>query len=120
MNTQQLLAPVSRTLASVPRARINSLLSLAQVLGWVGLTRNRSRWANRSALLTGGVLLGAAAALLLTPASGRDLRSRLGKRAGGGVGRQVGKVVGEQVGAHPVTAAEVARKAHDIFAPKDR
>jgi hypothetical protein len=120
MNTQQLLAPVSRTLAIVPRGRINSLLNLANVLGWIGLTRKRSRWANRSAFLTGGVLLGAAAALLLTPATGRDLRSRLGKRAGGGVGRKLGKVVGEQVGAHPVAAADVVRKTHDVFASKER
>jgi hypothetical protein len=118
MTKQQLLAPVKRTFANMPPVRRYSLLGLNAVLGRVGLARKRSRLASRSALITTGMLLGAAAVLLLTPSSGRELRSRMGKRTGGTLGRQVGKVVGEQVGSHPVAAAKVARKANEVLAPK--
>jgi hypothetical protein len=118
MTRQQLLAPVVRSFAHMPPVRRYSLLGLNAILGRVGLSRRRSRLASRSALVTTGMLLGAAAALLFTPASGRELRSRVGKRTGGSVGRQVGKVVGEQVGSHPVATADVIRKANEVFSNK--
>jgi hypothetical protein len=57
------------------------------------------------------VLAGAAAALLLNPWNGRDLRSRVGKLFGGGLG----KLLGEQVGAHPLGTAKVVRKTQDLL-----
>lgn len=118
MMTQQFLAPVLRTLATVPQARTISVIDAGTLLGLVGLTRSSSRAASRSALVAAGMVLGATAALLLAPSSGRDLRTRMGKLAGGGVGKQVGKLLGTQVGGHPVATAKVVQGARDIFSTK--
>jgi hypothetical protein len=118
MNTQQLLAPVLRTLATVPQARTISLVDAETLLGLIGLTRNSSRLPSRSALVAAGMVLGATAALLLAPSSGRDLRTRVGKLAGGGFGKQVGKLVGSQVGGHPVATAKAVQGARDLFGSK--
>lgn len=116
MNTQQYLAPVLRTLASVPQVRTLSRLEANDVLGWVGLTTTRRRAPATSALIAAGALIGAAAALLLAPSSGRDLRTRLGKRTGSALGQQLGKVAGAQFGGHPVATTRVIRDVRDAFA----
>ena len=118
MNTQQLLAPVLRTLASVPQARTISVIDAQTLLGLVGLTRSGGRVASRSALVVAGAVLGATAALLLAPSSGRELRTRVGKLAGGGVGKQVGKLLGSQAGGHPVATAKVVQGARELFSSK--
>jgi hypothetical protein len=119
MTSQQILAPVLRTLATVPQARTISLIDAETLLGLVGLTRRYgSRLPSRSALVAAGMVLGATAALLLAPSSGRDLRTRVGKLAGGGFGKQVGKLVGSQVGGHPVATAKVVQGARDLFGSK--
>jgi hypothetical protein len=118
MNTQQFFSPVLRTLASVPQVRTISRLEADDILGWVGLTTTRSRLPATSVLVAAGALIGAAAALLLAPSSGRELRTRLGKRTGGTVGRQLGKLAGAQLGAHPVATTRVIREAKDAFASK--
>jgi hypothetical protein len=118
MNTQQFLAPVLRTIASVPQIRTISRLEATDVLGWVGLTTRRSRLPATSALVAAGALIGAAAALLLTPSSGRALRTRLGRRTGGTVGRQLGKIAGAQFGGHPVATTRVIRGAAEVFPSK--
>ncbi len=118
MNTQQLLAPVLRTLATVPQARTISLIDAGTLLGLVGLTRNSSRAASRSAMVVAGAVLGATAALLLAPSSGRELRTRVGKLAGGGVGKRVGELLGSQAGAHPVATAKVVQGTRDLFSAK--
>jgi gas vesicle protein len=50
------------------------------VLGRVGLARNRSHVGENLAYLGAGVLVGAGAALLLAPMSGSDTRARLGRK----------------------------------------
>jgi hypothetical protein len=115
MKTKQFMAPVMRTLATVPQNRTLSQLGLSAVLGWLGSRRRsrgyRSRRSPSSALIAAGVLFGGAAAYLFGTSSGRNLRTRMGKSAGGGVG----KLLGEQVGAHPVATAKTVKKAREIL-----
>lgn len=118
MNTQQFIAPVLRTLASAPQIGKLPNLGANDVLGWVGLTTSGSRRPAPSALFAAGALIGAAAALLLAPSSGRDLRTRLGKLTGGTVGQQLGKLVGAQFGGHPVATTRLIREARDVFGSK--
>lgn len=118
MNTRALLAPVVTTIASSAPIRAVTSLGISDVLGWVGLARSRNRFLTQSALVAAGALIGASAVLLFTPESGRDMRSRFGKRTGRRIGEQVGKAVGGQIGAHPVQTAKVVDKAQDIFSTK--
>jgi uncharacterized membrane protein YebE (DUF533 family) len=117
MNTQ-FFAPVLRALSASPPARSLSRVSMASILGWVGLSRASSRMPARIALLGAGAVAGAAAALLFAPESGRELRTRVGKRAGGTLGGQVGKLAGEQLGAHPVATTKVVREVRDAFSSR--
>src|SRR6187402_3504509 len=95
MTTNTTFSSLTRTLAASP-------ISAAAVAALFNRGRRRSRGTGSSAyLVAGGILAGAAAALLLNPWNGRDLRSRAGKLLGGGLG----KVVGGQVGAHPLGTA---------------
>jgi hypothetical protein len=118
MNTRQLINPVRRSFAAVPPAGILAQLGASAVLGWVGLSRRQSRWGTRSALVAVGALLGAGTAILLAPSSGPELRSRLGKGAGGTLGGAVGKLLGEQAGAHPVRTAKVVETAQGVLGSK--
>jgi hypothetical protein len=111
------LAPLLQTAAAKRSIGWLSGLDQDDMLGWIGLAKSRSHTASNSALVAVGFLVGAAAAVLFTPASGKELRSRVGRRFGGGVGKQVGKQVGQLVGSHPVTSAEVVREARDVFSP---
>jgi hypothetical protein len=112
MNTKQFMVPVMRTLATVPQNRTLAQLGLPALLGWLGVRRRRSSWLSPSSAWIGaGVLLGGAATYLFATSSGRDLRTSVGKRFGGGLG----KVLGEQAGAHPVATAKAAQKASELF-----
>jgi hypothetical protein len=115
MKTQQFLAPVMR-MASVPQSATLSRLGVASILGWAGSRRRSRRQLSTGSVLIGaGVLIGAAAAYLFGSSSGRDLRTRVGKRLGSGVGQTVGKLVGEQAGAHPIGTAHTVKKAREAF-----
>jgi hypothetical protein len=102
----------------------STLISLTRALGGLPVAAaaasNLIRWGSRRRsrgtagspyLIAGGVLAGAAAALLLNPWNGRDLRSRAGKLFGGGLG----KLVGEQFGTHPNGTAKSLRKTPELF-----
>jgi hypothetical protein len=109
MTTNSTFSSLTRGLGSLSA----SPLSAAAVAALFGSgSRRRSRGtASAAYLVAGGVLAGAAAALLLNPWNGRDLRSRAGKLFGGGLG----KFVGAQVGAHPVGAARAVRKTQELL-----
>lgn len=118
MNTAQLINPVRRTFAAIPSVEVLTQLGASALLGWVGLTRRQSRLGTQTALVAVGALFGAGAALLLAPSSGQELRSRVGKGAGGTLGGAVGKVLGEQAGAPPVRSAKVGETAQDVLSKR--
>jgi hypothetical protein len=114
MKTKSFMAPVLRTLATVPKNPVLSRLGASAILGWLGSRRRSRSRSPGSALIAGGVLIGAAATYLFATSSGRSLRTRMGKSAGAGVG----KLLGEQVGAHPVAAAKTVQKARELFSTR--
>jgi hypothetical protein len=106
MKTNSTLTSLTRTLG-----RISTLPMAATAASHLFArgSRRRGRTTSSAYLVAGGVLAGAAA-LLLNPWNGRDLRSRVGKLFGGGLG----KLVGEQVGAHPIGTAKAVRKTREL------
>jgi len=56
-------------------------IGIEDVLGTVGLARRRSHALENIGLVAVGALIGAGAALLLAPSSGRETRQRLGQEA---------------------------------------
>jgi len=116
MQTQALTPLVRKVSPVISRTLTNA--SSAALLG-LGL---RARKSNPIAWLAAGLALGvigAAAAVLLTPPSTRERLTRLLQSAGGGVGKRVGEVVGRQVGAHPVATAKLAEGARDLLKPNE-
>jgi hypothetical protein len=107
MKTNSTLSALTRTLGGFSALPVAAAAS--NLLGWG--SRRRGRNTNSTYLVAGGVLAGAAAALLLNPWNGRDVRSRVGKLFGGGVG----KLLGEQVGAHPVGTAKAVQKTRELL-----
>jgi hypothetical protein len=118
MNTAQLINPVRRTISAIPSVDVLTQVGVGTLLGWVGLTRRQSRLGTQTALVAVGALFGAGAALLLTPSSGQELRSRVRKGAGATLGGTVGKVLGEQAGAHPVRTAKAVETAKEVLGKK--
>jgi hypothetical protein len=115
---QRFLPTVSRRFANVSSAGVLRQLGASVPFGWLALTRQRRRSPNYAAIAVASAAVGAIAALLLAPSTGRDLRSRLGsagKTAGGSLGGQLGKLFGKQVGAHPVQTARVAGAVREAF-----
>lgn len=119
MNPRTTFRSLAQKLASSAVPRHVSAVNVAELLGWAGLRTYRSRASAKSIYLVSGVLLGAVAALLLTPESGRQLRQRIGKRVGGAAGQQIGKVVGEQFGSHPVRTAKLVKTAQELLGPRE-
>jgi hypothetical protein len=109
MKMNSALPALTRTLGGLPLPVAAAAAS--NLLRWGSRRRGRS---NSAYLIAGGVLAGAAA-LLLNPWNGREMRSRVGKLFGGGVG----KLVGEQVGAHPIGAAKAVRKTQELLGAKE-
>jgi hypothetical protein len=79
MKAKFLLSVGSAVLAS-RIARTIQGVDADTVLGRVGLARNRSHFAENLAYLGAGLMVGAGAALLLAPESGRDTRARIGRK----------------------------------------
>jgi hypothetical protein len=118
MNTRQLITPMLRPFSSVPPVGVLTELGASALLGWIGLTRRHGRLGTQTALVAVGALVGAGVALLLAPSSGTELRSRLGKGAGGALGASVGKFLGEQAGGHPLRTAKIVGTAQEVLGPK--
>jgi len=113
MKINSTLPALTRTLGGLPALPV-AAAAASNLLRWGSRRRGRSTMSS-AYLIAGGVLAGAAAALLLNPWNGRDMRSRVGKLFGGGLG----KLVGEQVGAHPIEAAKAVRKTQELVGAKE-
>lgn len=109
MKTNSTLSSLTRTLTRLPALPV-AAAAASNLLGWGSRRRRRSSSTRQTYWIAGGALAGAAA-LLLNPWNGRDLRSRVGKLFGGGLG----KLVGEQVGAHPIGTTKAVRKAQELL-----
>jgi hypothetical protein len=104
MKKNSKLTTLTRALGSLPLPAAAAV----NLLGWGSRRRNT---ASPAYWIGGAAIAGAAAALLLNPWNGRDLRSRVGKLFGGGLG----KLVGGQVGAHPLGTAKAVRKTQELL-----
>jgi hypothetical protein len=107
MKKDSTFTSLTRNLGSLP-VLPNATAAASRLFGWGPRRRgpvSSAYW------IAGGVLTGAAAALLLNPWNGRDLRSRVGKTVGGGFG----KLLGEQAGAHPFGTAKAVRKSQELL-----
>jgi hypothetical protein len=122
MSKRHSQSPWIRTLST---AGVSSLLSRAAAAGLLGLGARPKRRDNSGPLLwvTAGLAVGAAAALLIAPSTGRDLRARLLEplqKTGGGIGKRIGQLVGSQVGAHPVATTKLVQGARDVFGTAEK
>lgn len=78
---RKVLMPLGAALASTKLARALSDLDLDDVLEPIGLRRRRSYWLQDLGLIGAGLIVGGALAIIFAPASGRETRSRLMKKA---------------------------------------
>jgi hypothetical protein len=76
------LLSVGAALATTQLAHLVSSLELDALLRPLGLSRRHRHWRGNLGFLAAGVLVGAAGALLLAPATGGEARARVGKKAG--------------------------------------
>lgn len=81
LDSKKLLMSVGTAIAASKMARTLSAIELEDVLGTVGLARRRSYALENIALVGFGALIGAGAAMLLAPMSGRDARQRISEEA---------------------------------------
>lgn len=81
LDSKKLLMSVGTAIAASKMAKTLSAIELEDVLGTVGLARRRSYALENIALIGFGALIGAGAAMLLAPMSGRDARQRIGEEA---------------------------------------
>ncbi len=81
MDTKKLLMSVGSAIAASKLAKTVSGIEVEDILGTVGLARRRSYFFENLGLLAAGAVVGAGAAILLAPSSGRETRRRLGDEA---------------------------------------
>jgi YtxH-like protein len=81
METKKLLMSLGTAIAASKIAKTVSGIGLEDVLGSVGLSRRRNHFLENLGLVAAGAIVGAGAAILLAPASGRETRRRLGTEA---------------------------------------
>jgi hypothetical protein len=79
MEPKKALLTLGASIAGTGIARAVSAMTADDIFGVVGLERRRSHFLPNLGLLGLGVLVGAGAALLVAPGSGRELRARLGR-----------------------------------------
>lgn len=78
---KKVLFSLGAAMAARKIANAISGIEVDDVLGRVGLARRRSHFLENLGLMTAGALVGAGAALLLAPESGRETRKRLSSEA---------------------------------------
>lgn len=81
MDTRKLLMSVGTAIAASKIARSVSGIELEDVLGTVGLSRRRSHFLENLGLVAVGAVVGAGAAMLLAPSTGRETRRMIGDQA---------------------------------------
>jgi YtxH-like protein len=81
METKKLLMSLGTAIAASKIAKTVTGIELEDVLGSVGLSRRRNHFLENLGLVAVGAIVGAGAAILLAPASGRETRRRLGTEA---------------------------------------
>jgi len=81
MDNKKILLSLGTAIAASKIAKTVSSIELNDVLGTVGLSRRRNRFLENIGLIAVGAAVGAGAALLLAPSSGRDVRRRLSAEA---------------------------------------
>jgi hypothetical protein len=116
--TQRFLPTLSRTIATASSLGMLRQLGASVPVGRFGFSRRRSRTPSFAAVAAASAALGAVAALLFAPSTGRDFRSRLGsagKSTGGALGSQIGKLFGRQMGSHPVKTARIANTVRETL-----
>ena len=72
---------VGTAIAASKIARTVSGIGFDDVLGTVGLSRRRNHFLENLGLVTAGAIVGAGAAILFAPSSGRETRRRLSAEA---------------------------------------
>ena len=81
MDNKKILLSLGTAIAASKIAKTVSSIELNDVLGTVGLSRRRNHFLENIGLIAVGAAVGAGAALLLAPSSGRDVRRRLSAEA---------------------------------------
>ena len=81
MDTRKLLMSVGTAIAASKIAKTVSGIELEDLLGGVGLSRRRSHFLENLGLVAAGAVVGAGAAILLAPSSGRETRRMIGDQA---------------------------------------
>lgn len=81
MDTKKLLMSVGTAIAASKIARSVSGIELEDVLGTVGLSRRRSHFLENLGLVAAGAIVGAGAAILFAPSSGRETRRMISDEA---------------------------------------
>jgi hypothetical protein len=76
---KKLIMSIGTAIAASRLAHVASGIRFEDVLGTMGLARRRSHVVDNLLFLGAGVAVGAGAALLLAPMSGRETRARIGK-----------------------------------------
>jgi hypothetical protein len=81
MDNKKLLMSLGTAIAASKVAKTISGIELEDVLGTVGLSRRRSYALENLGLVAVGAIIGAGAAILFAPSSGRETRQLLGTQA---------------------------------------
>lgn len=81
MDTRKLLMSLGTAVAASKLARSVTGLEIEDVLGTVGLSRRRSHFLENLGLVAAGAVIGAGAAILFAPSSGRETRRLIGDEA---------------------------------------
>ena len=79
MRATKVIMSIGTALAASKLAHVASGFRFDDILGTMGLSRRRSHVLENLLFLGAGAAVGAGAALLFAPASGRETRARIGK-----------------------------------------
>jgi hypothetical protein len=79
MRATKVIMSIGTAIAASKLAQVASGVRFDDVLGTMGLSRRRSHVLENLLFLGAGAAVGAGAALLFAPASGRETRARIGK-----------------------------------------
>lgn len=81
MDNKKILMSLGTAIAASRLVKTVSGIELEDVLGTVGLSRRRSHFIENLGLVAVGAIVGAGAAILFAPSSGRETRRRLSDEA---------------------------------------